>query len=85
MITATLTGGSVYDLGDPAAADLTVWDDDPVVWFNTLKSVPELGPVVEGQPAVFTFEREGGVSHELEVSVSVLQTGTSSTARRRPR
>ncbi len=75
VITATLTGGSVYDLGDPAAADLTVWDDDPVVWFNTLKSVPQLGPVVEGQPAVFTLERRGGVSHELEVSVGVLPTG----------
>ena len=32
-------------------------------------------PITEGDTAVFTFTRSGGVSHELEVSVSVLPTG----------
>ena len=69
VVTATLTSGTHYRRGPPAAAVVTVRDDDPVVSFTA----PE--PITEGDTAVFTFTREGGVSHELEVSVSVLPTG----------
>ncbi len=69
MVTATLTSGTHYRLGSPASAEVTVRDDDPVVSFTA----PE--PITEGETAVFTFTRSGGVSHELEVSVSVLPTG----------
>ena len=48
---------------------MTVRDDDPLVSFMA----PD--DIIEGETAVFTFERVGGVSHELEVSVSVLLTG----------
>ena len=69
VVTATLTSGTHYRCGPPAAAEVTVRDDDPVVSFTA----PE--PITEGETAVFTFTREGGVSHEFEVSVSVLPTG----------
>ena len=68
-ITATLTAGTAYRLGDDFSATVTVRDDDPLVSFMA----PEA--ITEGENAVFTFERVGGVSHELEVSVSVLLTG----------
>ena len=69
VVTATLTSGTHYRLGSPASAEVTVRDDDPVVSFTA----PE--PITEADTAVFTFTRSGGVSHELEVSVSVLPTG----------
>ena len=69
VITATLTDGTLYDLGDDSSEEVTVRDDDPLVSFTAPDAI------TEGENAVFTFERVGGVSHELEVSVSVLPTG----------
>ena len=69
VITATLMSGTLYDLDAVASADVTVRDDDPLVSFMA----PDMFP--EGESAVFTFKRVGGVSHELTVSVSVLPTG----------
>ena len=69
VVTATLSAGTLYDLGDDSSAGVTVRDDDPLVSFTA----PD--DIIEGENAVFTFERVGGVSHELEVSVSVLLTG----------
>ncbi len=69
VVTATLSAGTLYDLGDDSSAEGTVRDDDPLVSFMA----PD--DIIEGETAVFTFERVGGVSHELEVSVSVLPTG----------
>ena len=69
VITAALSDGPLYDLGDDSSATVTVRDDDPLVSFTAPDAI------TEGENAVFTFERVGGVSHELEVSVSVLPTG----------
>ena len=73
VLTATLASGVLYNVGDTSAASVsaavTVRDDDPLVSFMAPDAI------TEGENAVFTFERVGGVSHELEVSVSVLPTG----------
>ena len=69
VVTAEIERHSGYVRGSASSAQVTVTDDDPVV------SVTAPEPVTEGATAVFTFTRVGGVSRELQASVSVLAMG----------
>ena len=73
VITATLTGPTFTGAGHPtptsSSADVTVSDDDPVVSFTAPDSI------IEGEPAVFTFRRVGGVSYDLALNLDFFLEG----------
>ncbi|MDE2853373.1 MAG: hypothetical protein OXN88_04310 [Chloroflexota bacterium] len=70
-VTATITAGAGYSVGDPAADALWVRDDDvPAV------SVSAGPAVTEGQDAVFTVHAsQAPITTDLTVRVAVAQTG----------
>ena len=70
VITATLTTGSTYSIGNPSTASVTVRDDDvpglPVV---TITRGPS--PVNEGTDVTFTLNRTGTTVASLSVTLNV--------------
>ena len=72
VITATLSSGDTYDLGDVTSAQVTVNDDDLPTLTITLDGT---SPMVEGTTASFTVTREGITTEALTVNVSVFETG----------
>ena len=73
VITATLSGGSTYDLGTTASAAVTVTDDDLPALTITFD---DTSPIEEGTTASFTVTRTGVTSEALTINVSVLETGS---------
>ncbi len=73
VITATLIGHTFNDADHPAptssSASVTVRDDDPVVSFTAPESI------TEGESAVFTFRRVGGLSYDLALNLDFFIEG----------
>ena len=69
-VSVTVVDGDTWDLGTPAAAEVTVADNDlPVV------TVASDGDVTEGEDASFTLTRAGITTAQLAVVVTVSETG----------
>ena len=73
VITATLIGHTFTDANLPVptstSAEVIVRDDDPVVSFTAPASI------TEGEPAVFTFSRVGGLSYDLALNLDFFLEG----------
>ena len=70
-LTATLTAGTGYTVGEPAAATVTVSDDDAAVFAVT--AVPEL--IEEGGSATVTVSITNGVTYAEDRTVSLSVSG----------
>ena len=73
VITATLidriSTDADHSMPDSPLAEVTVRDDDPVVSFTAPDSI------TEGEPAVFTFRRVGGLSYDLALNLDFYLEG----------
>ncbi|MCY4527975.1 MAG: hypothetical protein OXD46_02945 [Chloroflexi bacterium] len=73
VITVTLIGRTFTDADHPIpvspSANVSVRDDDPVVSFTAQDSI------TEGEPAVFTFRRVGGISYNLALNLDFFLEG----------
>ena len=70
-VTATLTARTGYTVGEPAAATVTVWDDDAAVFEVT--AAPEL--IEEGGSATVTVSITNGVTYAGDRTVSLSVSG----------
>ena len=70
-LTATLTAGTGYTVGEPAAATVTVWDDDAAVFEVT--AAPD--PIEEGGSATVTVSITNGATFAGDRTVSLSATG----------
>ena len=76
-VTASLQSGTGYDVGSPSSATVRVTDNDPTVTIAAFES-----PVTEGRNATFRVTASSAPSSDVQLNVSLTESGASITGMR---